>query len=228
MTREGRDHREGAFARLVGYRREMKQGCTEAPMSRGAMALEWFTRLAITPASVSVLLGLAACSSAPRLASAPSAPVVAAPESPAPSGTQSAPPEKELMEIVVRLHDRQLNPIPGVAYQLTLPSGEMLVGETDSEGDLHASIAKAETTITVTYQPANEPRPVTIKSVLFPPEEGETDRALLQEILNMGFGAEGASATFAILRFQTAKNLRRTGKLDDATKKAVREDRFTE
>jgi len=49
------------------------------------------------------------------------------------------------MEIAVRLHDRDFNPTPNVAYQLTLVSGETTSGTTDSEGDLHAVIAKGET-----------------------------------------------------------------------------------
>lgn len=127
------------------------------------------------------------------------------------------------MEIAVRLHDRSLNPAPGVAYQLTLASGETMRGETEAEGDLHASIAKGETPFSVTYQPANESQPLTIRGVLFPPEEGDSDRALVQEMRNMGFGGEGASDAFVILKFQAARKLRRTGKLDDATKKAVRD-----
>lgn len=40
---------------------------------------------------------------------------------------------------------------------------------------------------------------------------------------DLGFGTQSDSDAFAILQFQTAhKNLRRSGKLDDETKKAVR------
>jgi len=127
------------------------------------------------------------------------------------------------MEIAVRLHDRSFNPAPAVAYQLTLASGETMLGRTDAEGDLHASIAKRETAFSVTYQPANESQPLTISGVLFPPEESDTDRALVQQIRNLGFGGDGASDEFVILKFQAARKLRRTGKLDDATKEAVRD-----
>jgi len=177
-------------------------------------------RLAILAACGMLFLELASCSSTGRKPSEPSA-GVANDRAPAPSGS-SAIKEAETMEIAVRLHDRDFNPTPNVAYQLTLASGETTSGTTDSEGALHAVIAKGETPFSVTYQPVNESQPITIKGVLFP-EEGDSDRALLQEIRNLGFGGEGASDSFVLLKFQAARKLRRTGKLDEATKKAVRD-----
>lgn len=190
-------------------------------MRNGTMSRGRLERLAILAACGMLFLELASCSSTGRKPSEPSA-GVANDRAPAPSGS-SAIKEAETMEIAVRLHDRDFNPTPNVAYQLTLASGETTSGTTDSEGDLHAVIAKGETPFSVTYQPVNESQPITIKGVLFPPEEGDSDRALLQEIRNLGFGGEGASDSFVLLKFQAARKLRRTGKLDEATKKAVRD-----
>ena len=50
------------------------------------------------------------------------------------------------------------------------------------------------------------------------------DRAFIQKIRNLGFGAQGDSDAFAIRKFQSVhKKLKRTGKLDDDTKQAVRD-----
>jgi len=131
---------------------------------------------------------------------------------------------EELMHLELQLHDRNFDPAPDTAYALVLPDGERVVGKTDSDGILHAAVRKAEIVVSVTYQPATEPRPVTIRVVVAPPDEDESDRAFVQKIRNMGFGADSDSDAFAILRFQTEhKKLRRTGKLDDDTKKAVRD-----
>jgi hypothetical protein len=193
-------------------------------MRNGTVSRGRLERLGFLAAYGMLFLGLASCSSTGRKPSEPTARVANA-RAPAPSGS-SATKEAETIEIAVRLHDRDFNPTPNVAYQLTLASGETMSGTTDSEGDLHAVIAKGETgemPFSVTYQPVNESQPITIKGVLFPPEEGDTDRALLQEIRNLGFGGEGASDSFVLLKFQAARKLRRTGKLDEATKKAVRD-----
>ncbi len=193
-------------------------------MRSGTMSKVRLEQLGILAASAMLFLQIASCSSTGRKPSELSARVGDV-RAPAPSGP-SAPTEAETMEIAVRLHDQNFNPTPGVAYRLALASGETMSGTTDSEGDLHAVIAKGgagETPFSVTYQPANESRPITIKGVLFPPEEGETDRALLQKVRNLGFGGEGTSDAFVLLRFQAARGLRRTGKLDEATKQAVRD-----
>ena len=76
----------------------------------------------------------------------------------------------------------------------------------------------------MTYQPLSEPSPVTIDALILLPDQDETNRAFVQKIRNLGFGAQGDSDAFAIRKFQGAhKNLKRTGLLDDATKQAVRD-----
>ena len=131
---------------------------------------------------------------------------------------------EELMHLALQLHDRNFDPAPDTAYVLVLPDGERVVGKTDSDGIVHAAVRKAEIAVSVTYQPANEPRPLTIQAVVSPPDEDDSDRSLVQKIRNMGFGAESDSDAFAFLKFQTAhKKLKRTGKLDDDTKNSVRD-----
>jgi hypothetical protein len=103
-------------------------------------------------------------------------------------------------------------------------AGESVFAKTDSEGMVHAAVRKGEIALSVTYHPRTEPHPITLEAIVFPPDEVESDRTLLQKIRNLGFGAQGESDAFGILKFQEAhKNLKRTGKLDDETKKAIRE-----
>ena len=131
---------------------------------------------------------------------------------------------EELMHIAVQLHDRNFDPAPDTAYALVLPDGARVFGRTDSEGILHAAVRKAEAAVSVTYQPATEPRRLTIQALIHPIDEEDSDRALVQKMRNMGFGAESDSDAFAILKFQGAhKKLKRTGELDNDTREAVRD-----
>ena len=128
------------------------------------------------------------------------------------------------MHLELQLHDRNFDPAPDTAYALVLPDGERVAGKTDSDGILHAAVLKADVTLTVTYQPSTEAAPVTINAVIFLPDEEESDRAFVQKIRNLGFGAQGDSDAFAVRKFQGAhKKLKRTGRLDDDTKQAVRD-----
>ena len=130
---------------------------------------------------------------------------------------------EELMHLEVQLHDSNFEPAPETHYELVL-DGARVFGTTDSDGIMHAAVRKADVALRVTYQPASEPEAVTIDAVILLPDEGESDRAFTQKIRNLGFGAQGDSDAFAILKFQGAhKKLKRTGKLDDDTKQAVRD-----
>jgi len=131
---------------------------------------------------------------------------------------------EELMHLEVMLHDRSFDPAPATHYALTLDTGERVFGTTDSEGVLHAAVRKADIAFTVTYRPSTERVPVTINALITLPDEEETDRAFIQKIRNLGFGAQGDSDASAIRKFQSVhKKLKRTGKLDEDTKQAVRD-----
>ncbi len=131
---------------------------------------------------------------------------------------------EELMHLEVQLHDRNFDPAPETHYEAVIEGAERVFGTTDSKGILHAAVRKSDISLRVTYQPLSEPSPVTVDALILLPDQDETDRAFVQKIRNLGFGAQGDSDAFAIRKFQGAhKNLKRTGLLDDATKQAVRD-----
>lgn len=131
---------------------------------------------------------------------------------------------EELMHLEVMLHDRKYDPSPDTHYALTIAAGSRVFGKTDSEGVLHAAVRRGDVSLTVTYQPSTETEPVTITATIIPSAEDETDRAFIQKIRNIGFGTPGDSDSFVIRKFQDAhRKLKRTGKLDDDTKQAVRD-----
>ncbi|HEY8510197.1 MAG TPA: peptidoglycan-binding protein [Steroidobacteraceae bacterium] len=130
-------------------------------------------------------------------------------------------PGVDLMSIRIQLHDEQYRPCGNLEYRLTLASGQVVHGRTDSNGWLRNAVPKKKQVVTVAYTPEGSEQEYSFP-VRLTDADPESDDALLCHVFNMGFGRSDDNDRLMLLRFQAQKDLDLTGAPDGPTKEAIR------
>lgn len=127
----------------------------------------------------------------------------------------------ELMPFRVQIHDETYAPSCDVPYRLVLPSRRFVSGRTDAKGWIVNVVPKGRQQLQIEYTSPATGQPIELR-VVVTDADADADEAMLCHIRNFGFTHDDESDAGALLRFQAAKGLDRTGELDPATKRAIR------
>ncbi|KYF63938.1 hypothetical protein BE04_26760 [Sorangium cellulosum] len=130
-------------------------------------------------------------------------------------------PGVELQPFELQIHDELYRPSGDVEYRLTLPSQARIHGKTDAKGWIKNAVPKGRQMIVITYTPGGSDHEITLR-VLVTDADPSSDEAMLCHLRNFGFSHDDDSDRGAILRFQAAKGLERSGELDEPTRDAIR------
>ncbi|MEP7121586.1 MAG: peptidoglycan-binding protein [Byssovorax sp.] len=131
-------------------------------------------------------------------------------------------PGAELMPIHVQIHDEIYKPCGHLPYRLILPSRSVVCGKTDENGWIVNAVPKGKQKVQIDYASPTTDQPINLRVFVTDADPG-SDEAMLCHLRNFGFTHDDDSDVGAILRFQAAKNLERTGEIDDPTREAISE-----
>jgi hypothetical protein len=126
-------------------------------------------------------------------------------------------------QLKLRFLDDQQRPRSGIAYILTI-DGVSTKGSLDSRGSLNVSIPSNASEGNIQLQTNPDPEIYPLSFGHLDPDASPT--GIRGRLNNLGFscasdGDWDADLQGALMRFQMANNLQRTGKLDDATRNAL-------
>lgn len=126
-----------------------------------------------------------------------------------------------LMPFRIQIHDETYAPSRAIPYRLVLPSGTVVCGKTDDKGWIINVVPKGKQQVQIEYTSSATDQPIVLR-VFVTDADLDSDEAMLCHVRNFGFTHDNGSDVGALLRFQAAKGLDRTGELDAATKRAIR------
>lgn len=129
-------------------------------------------------------------------------------------------PGAELMPFKVQIHDEIYKPCGDLPYRLILPSHAVVCGKTDPKGWIINAVPKGKQKIQIDYTSPTTEQPIHLR-VFVTDAASDSNEAMLCHLRNFGFTHDDDSDAGAILRFQAAKGLERTGELDGDTKAAI-------
>jgi hypothetical protein len=128
-------------------------------------------------------------------------------------------------QLKLRFLDEQQQPRSGIGYILTI-DGVSTKGSLDSRGSLKVSIPSNASKGNIQLQTNPDPEIYPLNFGHLDPDASPT--GIRGRLNNLGFscasdGDQDADLRGAIMRFQMANNLQLTGKLDDATRNALKQ-----
>jgi peptidoglycan hydrolase-like protein with peptidoglycan-binding domain len=123
----------------------------------------------------------------------------------------------------VQLHDDTYRPCAGVAFRVLPESGDEVGGVTDAEGWAFVIVpGDGSKPVRIEYPSSSAPdAPLNVATVALVDRKQESDEALRAHLQNLGFFHAGEPQDAAVLRFQAARRLPRSGTFDDETRAAI-------
>ena len=123
----------------------------------------------------------------------------------------------------VQLHDEAYHPCLGVSFRVLPASGEEVGGTTDAEGWAYVLVpGDVSKPVRIEYPSSNAPdAPLNVATVALVDRKQESAEALQAHLQNLGFSHAGEPQRAAVLRFQAAQRLPRSGSFDDPTQAAI-------